>query len=53
MVENELEASFYSWSEVVAENGVSPTSNYGEAVVGLEVYVTGQLRIGLLVPSRV
>ena len=36
-VENELGASIYSRPEVVAENGITPASDYGEAVVGLEV----------------
>ena len=33
-VENELEGSFYSRSEAVAANGISPASDYGGAVVG-------------------
>ena len=33
-VENELEASFYSWSEAVAEDEISLPSDCGEAVVG-------------------
>ena len=33
-IENELEATFYRRSKAVAENEVSPASNYGEAVVG-------------------
>ena len=36
-VENELEASFYSRSEAVAENRVSPVSSYGEEEVERKV----------------
>ena len=36
-VEGELRASIYSRLKAVAENGITPASNYGEAVVGLEV----------------
>lgn len=36
-VEGELGASIYSRPEAVAENGITPASDYSEAVVGLEV----------------
>ena len=36
-VEGELWASTYSRPEAVAENGITPASDYSEAVVGLEV----------------
>ena len=36
-VEGEHGASFYSRPEAVAGNGITPASDYGEAVVGLEV----------------
>ena len=49
-VDNELGASIYSRPEVVAKNGVTPTSDYGEVEVGREIKVAGQLRIGPLVP---
>ena len=37
MVEGELGVAIYSRPEAVAENGITPASNYGEAVVRLEV----------------
>ena len=36
-IEGELGASIYSRPEAVAENRITPASDYGEAVVGLEV----------------
>ena len=36
-VEGELGASIYSRPEAVALNGITPASDYGKAVVGLEV----------------
>ena len=36
-VEDELGVAIYIRPEAVAENGITPTSDYDEAVVGLEV----------------
>ena len=36
-VEGELAVAIYSRPEVVAENGITPAGDYGEAVVGMEV----------------
>ena len=49
-VEGELGASIYSRPEAVAENGITPASDYGEAEVGQKVKVTRQLRFGPLAP---
>ena len=37
MVEIELGVAIYSQPEAVAKNGITPSGNYGESVVGLEV----------------